>query len=83
VRFGVMLARFLGVLHRVQVVAVRNVRVVPRFLVIVAPVMLRRPAMVLGGGLVVLGGLLVMLGQQALVHDLSSSAAGSSPAAGV
>jgi hypothetical protein len=64
-----MLAGFLGVVDRVKMVTMRNMRVVAGFLVARGAVMFRRVAMMLGGGFVVLGGLIVMFGQHAFVHD--------------
>jgi hypothetical protein len=63
VRFGVVFAGFLGVMHRVKVMAVRDMRVVTGLLVLGGAMMLGRLAVVLGGGFVVLGGFFVMLGQ--------------------
>ena len=69
VRVGVLLAGFLGMLHRVQVMAMRDMGVMAGFFVVLGAVVLRRLAMVLGGGLVMLGSLCVMFGQQACIHD--------------
>jgi hypothetical protein len=69
VRVGVLLAGFLGVVRRVQVVAVRQMGVVSRLLVLGGAMMSRGPAMVLGGGFVMLGGLFVVFSQEACVHE--------------
>jgi hypothetical protein len=63
VRFGVVFAGFLSVVHRVQVMSVRDMRVMAGLLVLGGAMMLGRLAVVLGGGFVVLGGFFVMLGQ--------------------
>jgi hypothetical protein len=68
-RLGVVLAGFFSVMHRVQVVAMRDMGVMARCFVVLSTVVLRRLAMVLGGGLVMRGGLFVMFGQQACIHD--------------
>jgi hypothetical protein len=78
---GVLFAGFLGVMRRVQVMAVRQMGVVSRLLVLGGAMMSCGSAMVLGCGFVMLGGLLVMFSQQACVHELSSSAAGNMPRA--
>jgi hypothetical protein len=78
----VVLAGFVGVMCRVQVMAVRQMGVMARLFGVGAAVVFRRLAVVLGGGFVMLGGLLVVFSQQACVHDPSSSAAGDVPARG-
>ncbi len=59
---GVLLAGFLGVVQRVQMMAVRGVRVLGRLGMVLVAVLFRCVAMMLRGVLVVLGGLLVMVG---------------------
>ena len=59
---GVMLARFRSVVHRVVVMAVRNVRVMSGFLVVGLGVMLGCGAMMLRGVFVMFGGFQVMIG---------------------
>jgi hypothetical protein len=59
---GVMLARFRCVVHRVAMMAVRNVRVMPGFLVVGLGVMLGCGAMMLRGVFVMFGGFQVMIG---------------------
>jgi hypothetical protein len=78
---GVLLVGVFRVLQRVQMVAVRQMRVMAGLLVVRGAVQFRGPAVMLCGGLVVLGGLFVMLGQKAGVHDLSSFTAGNAPGA--
>jgi hypothetical protein len=68
-RFGVMFAGFLGVMHGMQVMAVRDMGVVTGLLVIRGAMVLRRLAVMSGGGFVVFGSLVVMVGQLASVHD--------------
>jgi hypothetical protein len=69
VRLGVVLAGFLGVMHGMQVMAVRDTGVVTGLLVIRSAMVLRGLAVMPGGGFVVFGGLVVMVGQLASVHD--------------
>ena len=64
-----MFAGFFGMMNRVKMVTMRNMRMMAGFLVARSAVMFRRVAMMLGGGLVVLGSLIVMFGQHAFVHD--------------
>jgi hypothetical protein len=70
VRFGVVLAGFVGMVRGVQVMAMRDMRVVPGLFVLGGAMMFGGLTVMLGGGLVVFGRLVVMLGQQACVHDL-------------
>jgi ubiquinone/menaquinone biosynthesis C-methylase UbiE len=63
-----VLARFLGVVRRVRVVAVGHVRVVAGFLVLTVLIMLGGFLVVLGGVLVVLGGFPVVLSALMLCH---------------
>lgn len=72
-RLGVLLAGFLGVVLSVEMMAVRDMRVVPGLLVLSAAMALGGLAVMLGGRFVVLGGFLVMLGQQAGVHGIDPS----------
>jgi hypothetical protein len=81
VRVGVVFAGFVGVVHGVKVMAVRQMRVMASLFVISRAMVLRGPTMMLGGGFVVLRSLFVMFGQHACVHDLSSARAGGAPAA--
>jgi hypothetical protein len=83
VRVGVLLAGFVGVVRRVQMVAVRQMGVMSRLLVIGGAVMFRGPAMVLGGGFVMLGGLFVVFSQQACVHEILLLCGGRHARAGI
>jgi len=82
VRVGVVLAGFLGVMLRMQMMAVRQMGVMRRLLVRVGAMMFGRVAMMLGGGFVMLGGLFVMFRQQACVHGPLLLRGGRLPAAG-
>jgi hypothetical protein len=66
---GEFLAGFFGVVRGVQMVAMRQLRVMRCLFMRGAAVVFGRLAMMLGGGFVVLGGLVVMVGQLACVHD--------------
>jgi hypothetical protein len=70
VGFGVVLAGFLGMVHGVKMVAVRNMDVVSGLLVIRAAMMLGGLAVMLGRGFVMAGGFFVMFGELACVHEL-------------
>ena len=66
----VLLGRVLGVLDGVQLVSVREVRMVARLLVVARFGVMRGLAMMLGGVLVVLGGFLVMLMDVVVAHGV-------------
>jgi hypothetical protein len=68
VRGGVVLARFLGVVRCVEMMAVREMGVLCRLFVCAAAVMGRRVAMMFGRLLMVLGRLFVMLCQLVRIH---------------
>ncbi|HVH79041.1 MAG TPA: hypothetical protein VM782_06610 [Stellaceae bacterium] len=63
------LAGFLGVLRRMQMVAVRDMGMVAGLVVRASAMVFRGVAVMLRGGLVVLGGFLVMFCHLASVHD--------------
>jgi hypothetical protein len=75
VRRGVVLSRFFGVVRRMQMMSVRQMRVVRSLLVRARAMVLGRVAMVLRRLLVMLGGLFVMFRELVLVH-VESPAAG-------
>lgn len=68
-RGGELLAGFLGMMRRVQMMAVRQLGMMRRLLGRGGAMVFGRLAMMLGSGFVVLGGFVVMLGQQARIHD--------------
>jgi hypothetical protein len=74
VSFGMKLAGALGVLGRMQVVPMREVRVVSRLVMRLVAVVLGRLAVMLGGSLVMFGRLVVMLGQFRRFHSDSPNA---------
>jgi hypothetical protein len=71
----VLLRGVLGVLDGVELVAVREVRVMARLLVLAMLGMVRRLAMVLGGMLVMFGGLAMMVMHVVVGHVQISSGA--------
>ena len=63
-------AGFLGMVHRVKMMAMGDMGVVPGLLVIRAAMMLGGLAVMLSRGFVMAGGLFVMFGELACVHEL-------------
>jgi hypothetical protein len=82
VPFGMQLAGVLGVLGRMQMVPMCEMRVVGCLVVRLVAVMFGGVAVVLGRGLVMFGGLFVVLGEFSRVHcDCPLGCAGGAPAA--
>jgi hypothetical protein len=71
---GVMLARFFGVMRRVQMMTVRDVRVMTRFLMIACLMMLRRFAVMMRGVFMVFGGMVMMFRALVFCHSLAPCA---------
>jgi hypothetical protein len=74
VRLGVVLGRVLGVFQRVELVPVRNMRVVTGGHVVAGLMVLRRFAMMMGGVLEMLGGfVMVVMGRMLFAHWVTPS----------